>query len=207
MDYYLRTLVYLSLGLLMGCQTPVRAVATDSHAHAVETLPPGGRKGLHGMVVFGSHGSYFMEHIPMLTPPHDFQILTTVSLKDQAGQPLKNDFSKTGFTLKPASNFSLNDFIEGRLTKFNGSIFRGSFEQEGKVVEGLENVQIEVTKMHFNRHLPSESSEEFFEVSDGENSYQTTLITSENNFQKIINKNLKMSLWCVTGPDFFEFCK
>ena len=77
-------------------------------------LPKGGRRALHGMVLFGA-GPYFLEHIPMLSPPHDFQIIAQVNLTGKNGKPLKGDFSSATFTLKPAADFSLNDYVAGKI--------------------------------------------------------------------------------------------
>jgi len=131
-------------------------------------LTPGGRRALHGMVVFGS-GPYFLEHIPMLTPPHDFQIITEVVLKNKNGIRLNSDFSSQGFTLKPSSSFPLNDYVAGRLKVFTASIHQGNFEQGGKVVPGLENVKVEIQSYQLIRQLPATSQQQWIQVTDGKN--------------------------------------
>lgn len=186
---------------LLACQT-----THDRHISSSQ-LQPGGRSGLHGMVVFG-HGSYFIEHIPMLHPPHDFQIVASILIKDKNGKVLTPDLSKQGFTLKPNNQFSLNDFVDNNLKKFGAEIYEGSFEQNGKIIAGLEGVTIEVQQILLARQLPSESTQQVFTVTDtAKNTYQTDIITSKNNAQVIKNLNLNKTLWCVTAPDFFEFCQ
>lgn len=195
------TLLCLLLSMhLFACQTgPDRMMASDS-------LQPGGRSGLHGMVIFGKD-SYFIEHIPMLHPPHDFQIVASITIKNTAGKILKPDLSQNGFTLKPAANFSLNNFIEGRVKQLSAEIYQGSFEQNGKVIQGLESVTIEIAEILLARQLPQNSSQKFFEVTDSTaTSYQTAIITPQNNIQVIKNISKLKTLWCVTGPDFFENC-
>jgi hypothetical protein len=143
----------------------------------------------------------------MLHPPHDFQIVASVTIKDKFGKILTPDLSKQGFTLKPASNFSLNDFLNGTLTKFDGEIYQGGFEQDGKILSGFESVQIEILKIELARQLPDQAKQNSFEVIDlAKNHYVTNIITPTKNTQSIENKTLEKNLWCVIGPDFFEPC-
>ncbi len=169
-------------------------------------LPVGGRRALHGMVVFGS-GPYFLEHIPMLTPPHDFQIITEVILKKN-GTALKSDFSHQGFTLKPNSSFSLNDYVAGRLQTFSGSIYQGSFEQNGNLINGLESVSVEIRSYKVIRQLPgAQTSETSVQLTDGKNSFESNVIRPNQNIQLIRNVNTGKVLWCVKAPDFFDSCQ
>lgn len=168
-------------------------------------LPIGGRRALHGMVLFGS-GPYFLEHIPMLTPPHDFQIITEVTLKDKNGAVVKSDFSHQGFTLKPSSTFSLNDYVAGRLTHFTASIHRGSFEQGGQVVPGLESVRVEIQSYKIIRQLPGQSQKKWILLNDGKNLFESNAIRPHHNVQLIRNASTGEILWCVKAPDFFESC-
>jgi hypothetical protein len=164
-----------------------------------------GRVGLHGMVVFGNGSKYFIEHIPMLHPPHDYQVVAEVRFFVR-GQSVRENFSNATFTLKPSANFSLDEFISGELIGFKGSIYSGSFEQDGKVLSGLENVEVEVVAVLFTRQLPGESNVPFFEVDDGENTYRTNAITPRRSDQRIENRRTGEELWCVLAPEFFQFC-
>ncbi|MBK7961293.1 MAG: hypothetical protein IPK04_08855 [Bdellovibrionales bacterium] len=84
----------LSIFLCLGFSN---ANASDHHPEDhFSHLPQGGRKGLHGMVLFGSD-PYFLEHIPMLTPPHDFQIITEIILKNEKGLAIKSGLFAIGF--------------------------------------------------------------------------------------------------------------
>lgn len=174
--------------------------------HSEHHLSKGGRKGLHGMVLFGA-GRYFLEHIPMLTPPHDFQIISEVQLRDNSQRLIDKDFSKSAFTFKPTENFSLNDYISGRLRKFSGAIHEGSFEQGGPVILGLENISAEVVEYKLIRQLPANSEKSIFELSDGSSIFQSNIIRPQENTQIIVNKTSGTNLWCVTGPDFFNPCQ
>lgn len=176
--------------------------SVDHYSH----LPDGGRRALHGMVVFGE-GPYFLEHIPMLTPPHDFQIIAEVILLKN-GIMLQSDFSHQGYTFKPDSSFSLNDYVAGRLKSFSGSIFQGSFEQNGSLISGLENITVEIKSYKLIRQLPgTETVESTIQISDGKNSFESNLISPLQNFQLIRNINTGKVLWCVKAPDFFDSCQ
>jgi len=168
-------------------------------------LPKGGRRSLHGMVIFGS-GPFFLEHIPMLTPPHDFQIITEVRLTDENGKPVLRSFAAQGFTLKPAENFSLNDYVAGRLRDFSGSIHQGSFEQGGEILPGLGKVSVKVIEYKLVRQLPSASADLVFRLSDGVHTFESNIIRPQQNVQLIRNATTGKELWCVKGPDFFDPC-
>lgn len=168
-------------------------------------LPAGGRKSLHGMVVFGS-GPYYLDHIPMLSPPHDFQIIAEVRLTGPGGKALTQSFSQKGFTLKPAGNFSLNDYVDGRLKQFVGSIHEGSFEQGGRIVPGLAKVQVDVVKIELARQLPASSSESSLSIQAGKERFEANLIRPEANIQRLRNLDTGAQLWCVEGPDFIDPC-
>lgn len=192
----------LIIGISSFCYANSNNHPEDHFSH----LPAGGRRALHGMVVFGA-GPYFLEHIPMLTPPHDFQIITEVVLKNKNGTSVNYDFSHKGFTLKPNSSFSLNDYVAGRLQAFAGAIYQGSFEQDGKVLSGLENVSVEIKSYKVIRQLPgAQTSETSVRLTDGKNSFESNVIRSNQNVQLIRNVNTEKVLWCVNAPDFFDSC-
>jgi hypothetical protein len=118
----------------------------------------------------------------MLTPPHDFQIITEVILKNKNGMPVKFDFSRQGFTLKPSSTFSLNDYVAGRLKSFTASIHQGSFEQGGKGVSGLESVTVEIQSFKGIRQLPGQSQEKWIQLNDGKRLFESNAILPNQNF-------------------------
>lgn len=188
--------------LLLASAIVAHADGHGDHSH----LPPGGRPALHGMVLYGSEGSYFLDHIPMNHAPHDFQVVAQVKLKDKTGSAISGDFSNAAFTLKPATNFSLNDYVAGRLKKFKGTIHSGSFEQGGPVVKGLDAVEVEVELLKLARQIPAESTAPVVEVSSQIDAFELNVITPARSFQSIKNKRTGKELWCVKGPNFFEFC-
>ena len=192
--------------LFFGCTSPGRGPAASGPESQFAALAEGGREGLHGMVLYGA-GPYYLEHIPMLTKPHDFQIIAQVELTDTDGQPVTQDFSQRGFSLKPAAQFSLNDYVSGRLRDFSGSIHDGSFELGGPVLPGMQAIQVRVVEYKVIRQLPADAKSTVFKVADGHNTFESNAIRPSMSIQKIRNVTADRQLWCVTGPDFFEPCR
>ena len=188
--------------------TLILIATIQSPAHEGHTMkqPMNGRTGLHGMVLYGAEGQYFIDHIPMEHPPHDFQIVAEISIKDNKGVPVKLDLSNDTFTLKPSASFSLNNYINGHLTQFVGDIYEGGFEQNGKVLSGYENVTVTVKNISFARPIPNASTETSVQFAAGKTIFEVNVITPARNFQAIKNKSTGEYIWCVKGPDFFEPC-
>ena len=161
-----------------------------------------GRMGLHGMVLFGDKGSYFLDHIPMEHAPHDLQVVTKVKLIDRKGKPVLNNFSNATFTLKPTEKFSLDEFASGKPFRFEADVYLGGFEQDGTVHPDLTSVMVEVQQVLLKRKLPATSGAGVIKVGQ----YEINVITPEKNVQMITNTLNGQILWCVKGPDFFEFC-
>lgn len=197
--------IFLSAINASACTTADRHVAGNHEQALMSQSSEGGRVSVHGMVIFGS-GPYFIEHIPMLHPPHDFQIIASITIQDKTGKLLTPNFSSQGFTFQPSANFSLDDFMAGKINQIEGSVHQGSFEQGGKIVPGFETVVLAVKKMNLVRQLPSEGAQTVFEVSDLKYTYQTNIITPKNSVQNLENKTLHKNLWCVVGPDFYDPC-
>jgi len=196
--------------------------ACDKH----EPARGGGRVGIHGMVLFGKTHHY-LEHIPMFSPPHDAQILMRVTLRDDKGAVLTDDFSTGPFTVEPAAKWSLDDLIAKRLTRFTGTIHRGSFEQDGPTLRA--NVQITVDEVLVARPLPgaepiAAGDQEYFVVGEPGDVYLSNVIRKDRGFQQVLHVDSAPAggpritvhaadrlrtgreLWCVTAPDFTNAC-
>ena len=184
----------------------IAAVALAGHEDHHMKQPTNGRTGLHGMVLYGTEGQYFIDHIPMEHPPHDFQIVAQIIIQDSKGKLVQLDLSNDTFTLKPSKQFSLNNFINGQLTEFVGDIYTGGFEQDGKVLAGYENVTVKVQNISFARPIPSASDKTSVQFTSGKTIFEVNVITPSRNFQAIKNKSTGEFIWCVKGPDFFEPC-
>ena len=158
---------------------------------------PGGRMGIHGMVLFGKTHHY-LEHIPMFSPPHDVQAIFRVSGID-------GDYSTGTFTVEPAQKFSLDDLLQRRLQEFTGTIYRGNFEDGGQKLH--ENVRITVDEVLLARDLPGSEpppGKESFVIGEPGDTYVSAIITKARGVQKIVHG--EQVLWCVVGPDFTNRC-
>ena len=196
------TLLLIIVTIQLGIFTSHAEPLVDENFKA--SLSVNGRVGLHGMVVFGT-GMYYMSHIPMLGMPHDIQVVSSVSLIDSNGNDVTAALSNDTFTIRPTSRFSLNNFAKGTLKEFKGSVYLGSFEMGGSVVEGLNNVTVTVDTQIVVRQLPSESVHASVSLADGADGFSVNIITPARNFQEVLKGGKR--LWCVLGPDFFSPCR
>ena len=148
----------------------------------------GDRMGLHGMVLFG-RTNYVLEHIPTFARPHNEQLVMRVSLATAAGAPIEHDFSDQGYSIRPTTQFSLDDLSLGKRVAFAGNIHRGNFEQGAPVL--LANVKITVEEVLIARNLPGGEAigadeQEYFIVGDAEDAYATNFIREARGFQQIL---------------------
>lgn len=172
MKLFLRTLS-LSASLLFA--------STITHAQSAA---------VHGMVLFGSEQLY-LSHIPMYRTPHDHQALIKVSLST-AGLTAYNTYNTNArgqqyFTLAPKP-FVLPQLLAGKLTSFKADLYRGSFEQGGRVI--APNVIVTVEKIEYQSRLLKTTAQEnsliYMTLESGETSYLAHKITAPNNFDHIV---------------------
>lgn len=177
------------------------------------------------MVLFG-RTHYYLEHIPMFSPPHDEQLVMRVTLKTTEGAAVDTDFSDQGYSIEPTTQFPLDDLALGKRVTFAGNIHRGNFEAGGPVV--LANANIAVEQVLVARHLPSadpiaDGAQEYFVFGDPGDAYATNVIRDARGFQQILRveeaatptcaRKLKTTgklagteLWCLKAPDFTATC-
>jgi hypothetical protein len=97
-------------------------------------VTPGGRQGVHGMVVFGTQNKTFFSHIPMFHAPHDVQLIMEVKL---SANP-KNSYNSGMHSFKPNS-FSLDNVIikvmKGETANITGALYTGNFEDGGAMLQ------------------------------------------------------------------------
>jgi hypothetical protein len=163
--------------------------ATSGRCHEMSGAHhDGDRSGLHGMVLFG-RTSYFLEHIPTFSRPHNEQLLMRVTLQTAQGAAIDNDFSDQGYSVRPTTQFSLDDLTLGKRVTFTGNVHRGNFEENAPVL--LTNVKITVDEVLVARNLPGSEpiatdEQEYFIVGDGDDAYATNFIRSARGFQQIL---------------------
>ena len=148
----------------------------------------GDRIGLHGMVLFG-RTNYFLEHIPTFARPHNEQLVMRVSLATAAGAPIAEDFSDQGYSIRPTTQFSLDDLSLGKRVSFVGNIHRGNFEQGAPVA--IANAKITVEEVLIARNLPggepiAADEQEYFILGDADDAYATNFIRDARGFQQIL---------------------
>ena len=163
--------------------------ATSGRCHEMSGAHhDGDRSGLHGMVLFG-RTNFFLEHIPMFSRPHNEQLVMRVTLKTAAGADVTNDFSDQGYSVRPTTQFSLDDLTLGKRVAFVGNVHRGNFEENGPLL--LSNVKVSVDEVLVARNLPggepiAADEQEYFIVGDAEDAYATNFIRDARGFQQIL---------------------
>lgn len=117
---------------IMKIPVTFTAITLATLISAVPDFRMGGRRGTHGMVVFGHTSSgLFLSHIPMYSAPHDVQTVFAVSFD---GTFKQDEFSDQSYTILPA-RFALDDLVLGKLKQFQGTIYKGNFEADGKPLQ------------------------------------------------------------------------
>lgn len=153
-------------------------------------------KAAHGMLVVGEETVY-LSHLPMFMPPHDFQVLLEVTLKNGSGDAQRiyaEDRRTTGtdvYTLNPEA-FRISDLVtpEGqpRITSFNGTLFRGHFERGG--TEVIDPVRVEVQRVvHFRQfdvHPSRPSVLTYLAFGKGSELFLSHLITAPPDFDHLV---------------------
>jgi hypothetical protein len=145
----------------------------------------GGRKGVHGMVVFGQRDrGVFLSHIPMFRAPHDVQLVIEVKLTDGP-----DDLSQELFTLEPKP-FSLDDLMLGHVKTVEGTLYRGGFEQGGKPVGTVHATVVRVIRQSMLGTSPSASMLQYLAVGAAKRAYLIHLIGGAPSFDQILAADL-----------------
>lgn len=90
--------------------------------------------GFHGMLLFGT-GPWYISHLPMFHPPHDYQAILEVRLPPAAASAMAaRATSVPYFTFAPNTEFVLPQMVNDRAVNggpMGGTIFAGHFERGG----------------------------------------------------------------------------
>ena len=140
------------------------------------------------MVLFG-RTNYFLEHIPMFQRPHNEQLVLRVKLADGQGSAIDRDFGDQGYTVKPTTQFSLDDLSLGKRITFTGDIHRGSFETGGPLL--IRGAKISVEEILVARNLPggepiAADEQEYFLVGEPDDAYVTNVIRDSRGIQHVL---------------------
>ncbi|MES2744967.1 MAG: hypothetical protein V4655_06050, partial [Bdellovibrionota bacterium] len=91
------------------------------------------------------------------------------------------------FTIAPKP-FVLPTLLNGTLKSFKADLYRGSFEQGGRVIAS--NITVDVEKIEYQTRLSKStkpaSALSYLTLNDGETSYLAHKITAPNNFDHIV---------------------
>ncbi|MBC6988764.1 hypothetical protein [Hymenobacter sp. BT491] len=132
----------------------------------------------HNMLVFGEQAIY-VSHLPMFdsvaasrteyTSPHRYQVILEVAFQ-KAGQDLQKLYRDDRLRNANVRIYTLNpaEFVLSRLapagagspllSDFQARVFRGHLERGGKVIPGLDDVQVRVKRVvHFRKFDPQAS--------------------------------------------------
>lgn len=143
---------------------------------------------VHGMVLFGSD-QLFVSHIPMYMTPHDYQALAKVSLSSTGLAAYKkyNTNGQQYFTIAPRP-FVLPQLLNGTLKSFQADIYRGSFEQGGRVIASGVTVTVESVdyQARLSKATAPAASLQYLTLNDGDSSFLAHKITAPNNFDHIV---------------------
>ncbi len=136
-----RRLLLSTLTVLLACH--------DARKPAAATQPPARRvdkPAVHGMVLMGTQ-AFHLSHLPMFHMPHDYQVLLTVRLPDQARAKLAAARAQARgtllYTIAPRP-FVLADVLEPGFS-FHADLVRGHFERGGETI--VTDVPIEVARV------------------------------------------------------------
>lgn len=148
----------------------------------------GDRHGLHGMVLFG-RTHHYLEHIPMFQRPHNEQLVMRVTLKSADGEVLTDDFSDQAYSIRPTTQFSLDDVTLKKRATFSADVHRGNFEAGGVVIH--RDVRISVEDVLVARNLPGTDAiaadeQEYFLFGEPDDAYLTNYIRGTRGFQQIL---------------------
>jgi hypothetical protein len=148
----------------------------------------GDRTGLHGMVLFGRN-HHFLEHIPMFRRPHNEQLVMRVTLNTAQGALIETDFSDQGYSIKPTSQFSLDDLTLRKRVQFTGDVHRGNYEEGSPRI--LANVRVTVEDVLVARNLPgtepiAAGDQEYLLIGEPDDAYLTNYIREARGFQQIL---------------------
>ncbi len=136
---WLLCLLVITPGMSLAANSPASLPKTEHTAHKHYI-------GVHGMaLLFAQDGSAYGHHLPLYTPPHDYQLvyqlkinksLSADGLKAQPNETSKpvSALKKHGLlTIKPEP-FDLHRLIKGDTFKVKATVYQGHFERGGEAL-------------------------------------------------------------------------
>jgi hypothetical protein len=136
------------------------AVVTHSHSHPVAPGPDD-TTGAHGMLLFGERQTY-LSHLPMVDPPHNYQVLLAVRPDAEASRALRADSELSPGVMHTVDPelfpiTALDPAAGGlRRTSLRGTVFHGHFERRGHPI--ARDVTFEISRVVYFQRLELENS-------------------------------------------------
>jgi hypothetical protein len=120
--------------------------------------------GTHNMMLVGEETAY-LSHLPMFHGEHRFQVILEATF-EKGGKSLdklytedrKNHRETRMYTVEPSDLFVLSRLFaepEASRTAFTGKVFRGHLERDGQEIQGLQAVNVRITRVIYTRELQS----------------------------------------------------
>jgi hypothetical protein len=139
------------------------------------------------MVLVGDGGRGFISHIPMFHPPHDLQAVFEVEL------PSGQSFADGLYTMSPRP-FSIDDLIDGRLTRIQGTLFRGNFESGGTELGPIElSVRRLVSAAPLDGHGTPGKTLEYLAFGTPDQAFMVHAISGPPDFDQVLAVNVEGS--------------
>lgn len=181
----------ISLAALSACTDA--SVANKAVAAQNSEISATASAAVHGMVIFGTD-TLFVSHIPMYMSPHDYQSIMQVKLSHPTSDALAvyqkalgTSGKQTLFTVRPKP-FVLPNLLNGKISSFTADLYKGNFEQGGKVV--LSNVTVTVEENLYTTQLSKSTAAAealtYIPVETADSSYLVHQISAPNNFDHIV---------------------
>ncbi len=148
------------------------------------------RMGTHGMVLFGAGGKLYASHIPMFRRPHDLQLLLSVTLAHPALKAGR-DFSDGTYTLEP-ERFDLDALVDGKLKRFQATIFQGNFEGGGTPVYRDATVKVEAVAhaRRLSAEEPAHEEPRYWVLGQGRSAYLVHALSRAPDFDQVVKVSL-----------------
>jgi len=108
------------------------------------------RCGIHGMVLFGGKGHYYLSHLPLFHRPHDMQLIAEVEFPEDKHQLIDALLETAALVTVVPELFDLNKMHQGGFA-FQGDVYNGHFERGGRVA--LPALRIKVGQIIEQKYL------------------------------------------------------
>ena len=118
--------------------------------HAAEQHQHTSRHGVHGMILFGAKGEYYISHLPLFHHPHDMQLIAQVNFPKENHREIDALLQKASLVTLVPEVFDLNQMDQKSFT-FQGDLYNGHFERGGS--RTIKSLPVTVESIIEKKHL------------------------------------------------------